>query len=731
MPLILLAILILFDWKLTLTSNQFTWLEDPDIANQVLPWYQFQAIQWHSHHIPAWDPNEWTGQPLFGQGQPGSAYPFNWILFLWPMKNAHINPVALNWYFVLIRYIGMLGCYALCRDLGRSRIASVLGACVFALGGFLANTIWPQMINGAVWAPLVFLFLFRAERGERPVTSSLLSGFFLGFAFLSGHHQAPIFIALAAIAMWLWIALRGVFSGNRQPDWRILRLAALSLAMAVLASAFQTLPMAEYGSRAVRWVGTPEPLSFDQSVPYYVHERYSPKPTLPLAVFMPGIAVEWWNPYVGAAALTLAILGAILAWRERQARWLAAIALFGFLFALGSSSLLHGVLYAILPMIDKTRNAGAAIIVFALGIAPLAAYGIDRISESPSSPWTRRAMWTLTGFGAIAGLVYGFFFAPNPVVTDHRMLITVLCTLGLAAILAALRANSISIRGGMLGALLIVLFELSMVSTYWFAEFGKDPGRDALLQNLDKHHDIARFLLDRADHGRIEFHDSDIPYNFGDYFGLETYQAYTASVTQNIWGHDVFNPSVRDIFGVRYSIAKVQERPTQQLVFTGASGLKVFENPGAYPRAWAVHESATVANMDQARDALASPDFHAREKVFFAGSQPGGAAQLAPCPASANDRVDIRSYGANALVISANLACPGMVIVSDTWYPGWRATVDGKPAPIEEAYGVFRAVATPAGEHTISMRYRPGIVLVGGWLSLAALFIAGFVYFRR
>src|SRR5579871_69311 len=104
MPLILLAILILFDWKLTLTSNQFTWLEDPDIANQVLPWYQFQAIQWHSHHIPAWDPNEWTGQPLFGQGQPGSAYPFNWILFLWQMKNAHINPVALNWYFVLIRY---------------------------------------------------------------------------------------------------------------------------------------------------------------------------------------------------------------------------------------------------------------------------------------------------------------------------------------------------------------------------------------------------------------------------------------------------------------------------------------------------------------------------------------------------------------------------------------------------------------------------------------------------
>ena len=153
--------------------------------------------------MPAWDPNAWTGQPLFGQGQPGAAYPFNWLLFLMPLSKGVISMVVLNWYFVLIRCAAALTAYALCRELKCSRAASILGACVFALGGFVGTTGWPQMVNGAVWAPLVLLFLIRADRGENVVSNSLLCGFFLGFAWLSGHHQAPLFITLAAIALWI------------------------------------------------------------------------------------------------------------------------------------------------------------------------------------------------------------------------------------------------------------------------------------------------------------------------------------------------------------------------------------------------------------------------------------------------------------------------------------------------------------------------------------------------
>ena len=71
------------------------------------------------------------------------------------------------------------------------------------------------MMNGAVWAPLVFLFQFRAGpkgAADRPASArcanAALSGLFLGVSFLSGHHQIPVFIALAWFAIWIWFSFQ-------------------------------------------------------------------------------------------------------------------------------------------------------------------------------------------------------------------------------------------------------------------------------------------------------------------------------------------------------------------------------------------------------------------------------------------------------------------------------------------------------------------------------------------
>ena len=500
-PLILLGIVVLFHWKLTLTK-QFTWLEDPDSADQVLPWLQFQAMQWHGLRVPAWDPNAWNGQPLFGQGQPGSAYPFNWLLFLMPMSAGAMSMTVLNWYFVLIRYVAVLSCYALCRDLKCSRAASVLGACIFGLGGFVATTGWPQMVNGAVWAPLALLFLFRVERGEHRVANSLLCGFFLGFAWLSGHHQAPLFISLATVVLWVRMAFR-----DGRIEWSVLRLAALSIAVALMASAFQTFPMAEYGSRSVRWVGPGVPFSFDQTTPYYVHEQNALKPSGLLSVFLP--VPSLWNPFIGIAAFSFAALGIILAWTEKYARWLALLAAGGLIFALGPNGLLQGVLYSIVPMLDKARSPGAAIIVFSLGVAPLAAIGFDRLSGisgrvsangASASPWPRHAARALAAFGAILVLASSVFFfiawffpaTANPatplssMAISNWMMISAMAAFAAAALIAASLAGAISARTAAFAAILLVLFELSSVTTFGFAELGLDsPGNPSFEQSVE------------------------------------------------------------------------------------------------------------------------------------------------------------------------------------------------------------------------------------------------------
>ena len=153
-PALLLLICVCFFWKLLLT-NQYTWLDSPDTVNQILPWYQFQAGEWHQGQFPLWDPYVWGGQPMVGQLITGAVYPPNWLLFLAPLRHGWIRQSFLHWYFVLIHFQAALFCYWLCRDLKRSRAASLVSGLAFGLGGFVGTNNWPQMLNGAAWAPLM------------------------------------------------------------------------------------------------------------------------------------------------------------------------------------------------------------------------------------------------------------------------------------------------------------------------------------------------------------------------------------------------------------------------------------------------------------------------------------------------------------------------------------------------------------------------------------------------
>src|SRR5207244_1591723 len=102
-----------------------------------------------------------------------------------------------------------------------------------------------------------------------------------------------------------------------------------------------------------------------------------------------------------------------------------------------------------------------------------------------------------------------------------------------------------------------------------------------------------------------------------------------------------------------------------------------------------------------------------RHKAHMVGPVPALEACGAP------DRVALMEHGADRLLIRAEMGCMGMVVLSDTFYPGWRARVDGKPAVIYEVNGAMRGVVAPGGTHTVTMRYRPVSVYLGAALTLA------------
>jgi len=115
---------------------------------------------------------------------------------------------------------------------------------------------------------------------------------------------------------------------------------------------------------------------------------------------------------------------------------------------------------------------------------------------------------------------------------------------------------------------------------------------------------------------------------------------------------------------------------------------------------------------------LADPAFDARHRVFLIGES---APKMDACD---GDEVWVPNHQPNYVAIQAAMSCRGMVILSDSWFPGWRATVDGHPARIEKAYGAFRGVVVEAGEHTVEMEYRPWSVYVGAAMTAAGALIA-------
>jgi hypothetical protein len=144
----------------------------------------------------------------------------------------------------------------------------------------------------------------------------------------------------------------------------------------------------------------------------------------------------------------------------------------------------------------------------------------------------------------------------------------------------------------------------------------------------------------------------------------------------------------------------------------------VYRTPDVFPRAFAVHEAEQLAAPDQTALAMFRLRDQLSSKTFVSGPPPA----LERC--SGSDRVEVLHYDPSRVRIAADMACRGMVILTDTWFPGWRAEVDGKPAHIYETYGALRGVVVERGSHTVEMRYRPGSLIAGSILTAAATLLA-------
>lgn len=725
-PLVLALLIACVYWKLLPPAPQSVWFDHYDMCQLKLPRLQFVAREFHQGRFPLWDPHLWAGQPVLGQGQAGALYPLDNFFLRLPLVNGAVAVETWNWWFVTLHYLAALFFYWLCRDRGLGLPASVLASVGFSCTGFLGSIPWLEIGSGVSWLPLVVLFLLRVWEDRRALPSAVLLGFCLGLAWLSGHHEVPMLTSYLAVGSGLmfffWRRLRkGTW------EWRPLGLTGMAVSLGALISAGQTLPLYEYGRLARRWVGVDQPLAWHEKVPYTVHEQYSLAWDGLLGLLTPLETPEFQVLMFSGLAITLlAVLGLRTQWTDRAVRFAAAAGIAGWVYVLGANTPLHRLLYEVLPGMDKARVPVRGLFLVNFAVCLMAGFGVEALlHRRVARRFAIGAAAALACLAAVAHLAFPVAAPGSPAL--------VRAAAAAALVAAALlmpwvpRPDSSRWRQALPAAALLgaVLLEAGIVAGVRVAPL--DAARSVCADSLLGHRQLVAELRREPTLGRVTVNREDVMTHLGDLHGIDELQGFVAAASENLLRHELHTARTQQLFGVTHHVGK--EAAAEDDVQVGAydSGVKLFRKAGALPRAWVVHRTMQVRGVSELRAAIQDPAIDLRRTALV----------LDPIPAveecAAVEPVEIRRPGAGRVTLRINLECRGLVVLSDTYYPGWRAAVDGAPAKVHEVYGVFRGVVVEAGAHTIDMQYDPAVVKLGLGLSAtgALLGLALLVAARR
>lgn len=170
-----------------------------------------------------------------------------------------------------------------------------------------------------------------------------------------------------------------------------------------------------------------------------------------------------------------------------------------------------------------------------------------------------------------------------------------------------------------------------------------------------------------------------------------------------------------------------------------SSDIKLYEHEAGFGRAVVLHDVRTVADhewgTEDALNLMRDPAFDPAETIVLSVPDPNGLIPLAPGP-QGEDSAQITAYSAEHISVEVTSSAEGYLMLTDAFYPGWRALVNGRPTDILRADVMFRAVRVPAGASTVVFEYRPGWlpqVLYAGaaaWLLTLGVVLAGLIVRR-
>ena len=701
-------------------------------------------------HLPFWDSRGFGGRPLIGNPQGGLFYPPVWAVW-WSGA-----PAALGWLTVGHLAWGGFGIYVLLRSAGQRRWpATIAGGVYLASPYLLAHTVeghYPHVWS-ACWYPWAF-WAFMEQRAGR-VRGLMILPLVLALMYLTGHPQEWYLLVLALSIWTLADVIRSLRSKGPRPaacklfTWSAVMGLSLGLTAVELAPQWAVRPWLPGGHGSGRGVQLP--------VRYHLQIVNALQLLSPTALGGPsdyfGSHNYWETVFsIGFIPLVLVVIAMLRHPNRTIVRgWLVLVGL-AVWFACGHQLGLFALLYS-LPGMSGFRVPSRALFLANLAGAVLAGLGVETLMSVINEPkdWRKLGVRLI---GIMMILVVGWSFANQaPESTElsrtGRAIARVLhdgcfwlALSGMASLVVVgclpPHYRNQRVASSLLG--LLALFELSWSGSSLLrvapAARLLDASSIGAALEVGNHCGSARGSPSVEAPLRIKARDAffgDLPAlclgiektNINDVFQLD----HSAALYESLYpvasrprpyrllmpANEVveeFDRRVRqavfDRMSVRYLISdRVEPEPPWPVMAEGISNGSKFviqRNPSALPRAYVVPRATVVP--DGASVALAYfRETNPRESVVM-NDDPLG--QLAPGARQPFKAAQWVSIDPDRPVLEVTTEAPGLLVVADSWMPGWTARVDGLLVPILRGNHAQRVIPIlQPGRHTIAMNYWP------------------------
>lgn len=714
---------------------------------------QFLYNEIYLHHsIPFWNPYIFGGIPFWAHFESTIFYPLHILFWIVSPETAY-GPTM----FIHLVLAGVF-MYMLCRSLRISRSGSFVAAAVFSFNGFIMATIYTgQMfrVQGYSWMPLVICFLNRALTSRTPYFSATMAGLVWGLQILAGSAQDALYTFLTALLFLLY--------SLRDKLWEIrfgARIVSIACFLFVIGSgiaAIQLVPAFEFIGKSVRTaldhydlvtLGSYPPEGIVTAVMPHFFGNYAKG-----NFWVSGVpwSVPQYNLYVGILPIILLFFISYRRSDNTKVVTLAAtLAIVAFVLALGSHTPVYKLAY-LLPGFDRIRAPAKIIFVWVFALALLAGKGMDDLFSQSKTALCRRAglllgivilLLVLDGiFHADGSIVLKFF---SPFMLDEaipkRMVdaSNIICgefhrfTLFGAFILLPIL---LWMRGALSAKLVAAFLCALLLTDLGYASRGAVQYDDKVYRWMAQ---TKRSLDMSIGKDESMYRVGSDPFGLGPnlemYLGYQTVGGYTPLILHRFYeyinhyckgqlpeGWVTFSYCYQednilmDLLNVKYQISHAARECTVRKTYL--------------PRAFVVSDYK-VLKKEEILDSLVRPDFDPSHLVLLE-KEPGSIRKYHSQEPQKSGGVEIKSYRPDHIVIVTDSSTPGYLFLSEIFYPGWKAFVDGQSTRILQGNYLFRVIELPEGRHEVHLVFEPLSIKIGVGITLLTLFLVMAVVVRH